>query len=319
VAVRTGDAIGAERWAALVDAASFDGEKQDSAGLFKSKRALLRALMCAHGPEQMMADAEMMFTVDSEWGPQRDMATLLVGEARLLAGDVATARRFFAEASDISVLRGGTGDGIMAESELALLAMDRGDWEEASHYLDAAQATVEEKRLQDDVMATLVFAGAARLSFHHGHRDEGQAQLASAMRGRPLATHALPFVAVRLRTELAKVYLALGDPMAARQLLREIDDILLRRPRLGTLIVQVEELRQTLADTESRNGTSPLTPAELRLLPYLQTHLTLSAISERLFVSRATVSTQTTSIYRKLGVSSRLEAVEAAAARGLIG
>jgi LuxR family maltose regulon positive regulatory protein len=197
--------------------------------------------------------------------------------------------------------------------------MDCKDWEQASHYLNFALATVERKSLQDDVSATLVFAAAARLSYHYGHWDEGQAQLACAMRGRPLATYVLPFVAVRLRTELANLYLAIGEAGAARQLLREIDEVLLRRPGLGTLVDRVELLRRTLAVVTSKSATSPLTPAELRLLPYLQTHLTLSAISERLFVSRATVSTQTTSIYRKLGVSSRLEAVEAAAARGLIG
>ena len=37
-------------------------------------------------------------------------------------------------------------------------------------------------------------------------------------------------------------------------------------------------------------GGPPLTPAELRLLPYLQTHLTIAEIGERLFVSRNTVS-----------------------------
>ena len=66
-------------------------------------------------------------------------------------------------------------------------------------------------------------------------------------------------------------------------------------------------------------GASPLSPAELRLLPYLQTHLTFREIAERLYVSRNTVSSQVTSIYRKLGVSSRTEAVDQATAIGLIG
>jgi len=65
-------------------------------------------------------------------------------------------------------------------------------------------------------------------------------------------------------------------------------------------------------------GPSPFTAAELRLLPYMQTHLTLGAIAQRLFVSRNTVSSQVTSIYRKLGVSSRREAVDHATAAGLL-
>ena len=42
-------------------------------------------------------------------------------------------------------------------------------------------------------------------------------------------------------------------------------------------------------------------------------------IGERLFVSRHTVKTQAMSIYRKLGVSSRAEAVDAARGIGLLG
>ncbi|MFB9645000.1 response regulator transcription factor, partial [Microbacterium terregens] len=66
-------------------------------------------------------------------------------------------------------------------------------------------------------------------------------------------------------------------------------------------------------------SVTPLTPAELRLLPYLQTHLTVPEISARLFISRNTVSTEVGSIYRKLGASSRSEAVERAVAVGLLG
>ena len=66
-------------------------------------------------------------------------------------------------------------------------------------------------------------------------------------------------------------------------------------------------------------GGTPLTPAELRLLPYLQTHLTFREIGQRLFVSRNTVSSEVGSIYRKLGVSSRSDAVQHATTVGLLG
>ena len=65
-------------------------------------------------------------------------------------------------------------------------------------------------------------------------------------------------------------------------------------------------------------GVSTLSPAELRLLPYLQTHLTHEEIGQRLYVSLNTVRTQTQSIYRKLGVSSRANAVERARRVGLL-
>jgi len=53
-----------------------------------------------------------------------------------------------------------------------------------------------------------------------------------------------------------------------------------------------------------------LTPAERRVLNQLATHRTLLEIAERLFVSRATVKTHVASIYTKLGVSTRADAVD---------
>ncbi len=110
----------------------------------------------------------------------------------------------------------------------------------------------------------------------------------------------------------------MAEPTPARHLLREIDDILVKRPGLGVLVDQVEEFRRAVtAGPTGPIGASPLTSAELRLLPYLQTHLTLGVIAERLFVSRNTVSSQVTSIHRKLDASSRREAVEKATSAGL--
>jgi LuxR family transcriptional regulator, maltose regulon positive regulatory protein len=51
----------------------------------------------------------------------------------------------------------------------------------------------------------------------------------------------------------------------------------------------------------SRRSLSPPMPA---------THLTLAEIGQRLYVSQHTVKTQALSIYRKLGASSRSQAVQ---------
>ena len=52
--------------------------------------------------------------------------------------------------------------------------------------------------------------------------------------------------------------------------------------------------------------------------PYLATHLTFPEIASRLFISRNTVKTEAVSIYRKLGASSRSEAIERAVEVGLL-
>ena len=137
---------------------------------------------------------------------------------------------------------------------------------------------------------------------------------------RLLATYMVPNVAVRLRLQLASVYLALSEPTTAHHLLREVDDILRHRPALGTLVQETERLRARVSVVPAAGlGASPLTHAELRVLPYLQTHLTFAQIADRLYISRNTVATHVHAIYRKLAVSSRDEAVRRATAAGVLG
>ena len=209
----------------------------------------------------------------------------------------------------------------LAEGSLALLDMSAGRWEEAAAHIDVVLVAIEEARMDDYATSVLAFAAAARLAVHQGNQAEAERQLTRAMRARPNLTYSLPSQAVRSRLHMAKAYWAIGDQATARHLVREIDDILAHRPALGTLLDAVAELREAF-DSVSPAGTSgpiPLTPAELRLLPYLQTHLTIREIGTRLFVSRNTVSSEVGSIYRKLGVSSRHDAVERATAIGLLG
>jgi LuxR family transcriptional regulator, maltose regulon positive regulatory protein len=319
--VLTGDIAKAERWAAVVDAASFDGEPASGAASFDSSRALLRAGMCASGPERMMADAAYCVVQEPAWSLWHGTALWLLAEAHLLAGQPGEARALFAGASTAAARMSNWDDVTITEAHLAWLAMDRGEWQEAAGRLKLALGTIDTQRLHDYVFSLPAFAGAARLSLHHGDVKEAHRQLTRAMRPRSSATYLLPYHAVRLRLQLAKVYLAIAEQATARQLLREIDDILSHRPALGALIGEVDEFRRTLASsaTTGADGRLPLTPAELRLLPYLQTHLTARGIADRLLISRHTVETQVKSLYRKLGVTSRNDAVQQATAIGLLG
>ncbi|HKA95007.1 MAG TPA: LuxR C-terminal-related transcriptional regulator, partial [Streptosporangiaceae bacterium] len=319
--VLTGDTAGALRWAAALDAASSGDAPADGTACLGSSRAMLRATMCAAGPEAMMADATFAVAQQPAGSSCRDAALWLLAEAHLLAGGLDEARAVLAEASAVAASSGNSSIIVSCESHLACLAMDRGQWQEAADKLELALATIEDKRLHDDVFSIQAFAGSARLSLYQGDLSQAHRQLTRAMRARSSATYVLPHVAVRLRLQLAKVYLAIADRSTARQLLREIADILARRPALGTLVDQVKNFRDALESSAASGaaGAPPLTPAELRLLPYLQTHLTAPGIAERLFLSTHTVKTEVKAIYRKLGVSSRNDAVRQATAIGLLG
>ena len=61
-----------------------------------------------------------------------------------------------------------------------------------------------------------------------------------------------------------------------------------------------------------------LTTAELRVLHLLPTNLTIAEIAGRLYVSRNTAKSHAAAVYRKLGVTSRGQAVEVAQRSGLL-
>jgi LuxR family maltose regulon positive regulatory protein len=314
----TGDTAGAQRWAAFADAASFDGAPAGGPACFESARALLRAALCARGPEQMTADAAFAAAREPAWSPWRADALWLLAEAHLLTGHPGQARAAFTEGSATAAAAHVPAAITLCESQLAQLAMDSGDWQEAASRLALALATTDENQIPDHAYSIPAFAAAARLSLHHGDLNQTHQQLTRAMRAHPSATYLLPFIAVRLRLQLARAYLALADLATARQLLRETDDILSHRPALGTLTGEAEELRRELTPAAAAAGRLPLTAAELRLLPYLQTHLTADRIASQLFLSSWTIKTQIKSIYRKLGVSSRNDAVQKATTIGLL-
>ena len=61
-----------------------------------------------------------------------------------------------------------------------------------------------------------------------------------------------------------------------------------------------------------------MTGAEFRVLPMLTTHLSFPEIGAELFLSPHTVKSQAISIYRKLGASSRNQAVARSRELGLL-
>ena len=320
LAVMSGQSAAAERWIHRIEQAVFDLPPAEGAASFDSARAMLRSIMCADGPEQAMADAALSLAQELPWSVWRDQALCLTGEAHLLSGDVERADALFGQASELSATTGNHDVQVLSDAERAVIAMDRGRWVEAARLSHAALATTQEHRLMDYAISVIAFAGAARLALQRGDLTGTTNELMKAMRSRQFCGYATPALAVRARLSLAKTHFAMSDHATARHLLREIGDILMQRPDLGRLVDDVTEF-QAIIDSGGTLGTgaAPLTPAELRLLPYLQTHLSVPEIGARLYVSRNTVSTEVGSIYRKLGVSSRTGAVDRALAIGLLG
>ena len=207
----------------------------------------------------------------------------------------------------------------LALAQLALLAEDAGE-----HHRSETLAREGRERAETlpegHVARAPAFVASARTVLRNSNWVRAGDDIAELERLLPHATEALPWLAVQVRAELARVQLALNDLGAADETVAEAQRILLARAHMGALHDQVAGLRARIE--ELRRAASPaestLTAAELRLLPLLTTHLTFRQIAERLYVSRNTIKTQAISIYRKLRVSSRAEAIDRATELGLL-
>lgn len=313
---RPGDA---ERWAALAESLPPTGVLPDG-GTVEGTLAYLRANLCRHGPATMRDDAAAALLGLAPTSPYLATMVHTEGLAHLLEGDLERAAASFAHAYDLAVSHQASPVTALVLAEQFQVAAARDDWATAESLVKRALDEVADGRYDDYWTSALVFASAARAAAHRGDTSEARRHAQRAARLRPLLTYALPVVSLQALVELARAYLALVDPAGARAVLAQAHGILQQRPQLGTLATAARELQERVSQiTEATPlGASSLTAAELRVIPLLPTHLTYPEIGERLFLSRHTVKTHAGSVYRKLGVTSRAEAVERIKDLGLV-
>ena len=267
----------------------------------------------------MANDARIALDGLSNGSQFRATAVLLLGISQRLGGDAEAADASMEDAAELGDRYGAVPTVSVALAERSAFAMERGDWADARTYAQGARKVVEDGGLQDYMTSILAYATAARVALHDGDVPRAKRALARASRLRPLTSRAVPHLAIQARLELARAHLTLADPAAARLLLREVGDLLRRRSDLGVLAQEADDLRiQLRAISGGTPGASTLTTAELKLLPFLPTYFSFRQIGEQMHLSPHTVKTQAISVYRKLGVTSRGEAIERAIALGLL-
>jgi LuxR family maltose regulon positive regulatory protein len=316
LASQLGRPADAERWADAADQAGYGSQPGSGDPGTGAWITVLRALMCRRGVKQMLADADEAVRLFAAAGIVAPIAGTCRGIALVLSGDPDGADAALAEA--LSEGRDVGAPDVLAAAlcERTVLAIARGDWTAASAFTRQASEVVRRAGMED----TFTCAVQARVALHEGDVAAAQRELVSAQRLRPMLTFVHPHLAVQARIELAHVHLALADMAGARTLIREIDEVFRHRPDLGTLAGEAQALRIRLAAERApvTPGASSLTTAELRVLPMLATHMSFPEIGTEMFLSPHTVKSQAMSIYRKLGASSRHQAVTRSRELGLI-
>jgi LuxR family maltose regulon positive regulatory protein len=281
---------------------------------------VLQALRCRDGVDQMLDDTGAALKSLPAGHAWRPAAVLGRGVALLLTSDAARAERDLIEAIELAAATGSMTLRIIGLCLRALHAMTENADADADAFVAEAESLAADEPPTDSVVALLLEAVEARNIARHGDHAEATARVERAERLLTHATYAVPWLAAVALLELVQVRVTVADADGARLLLRRVADILRVRPRLGVLVQRTAELdarTRALAEPEGRRASS-LTPAELRLLPLLATHLSFREIGERLFISRNTVKTQAIAVYRKFGVTSRSAAISRAVALGLI-
>lgn len=313
-----GRATEAERWIDHAAKGEASGPLPDGSATLAAWHARDRALLCRDGPAQMLQDSEDAIKLLAPSSVFLATALCLRGMAALMSGDQEAAKQSFDDTVEVASSSGAHAVRSVALAELALLASDAGRWDVVAAHVDAATSIVTANSLEWNVTSAITYAAAARLAVHRGDDHAAEQAMLGVARLRPSLSWSVPHLAVQVRIVAVGVHLARREWDAARTVLAETRELLRRRPQLGCLGEQVDVLGTRVQAGRGGATAAALTAAELRLLPYLSTHLSFRGIGERLFLSPHTIKTQALSIYRKLSASSRAEAVARARQIGLL-
>ncbi len=309
-----------DHWIDAAERGLFDASRPGEAAAVASNIALLHADRARDGVAQMRSDAELAIRLQSPDDTWRPFALYLQAVAVLLSGEADEARRLLGTAEQLAATLRVPTHQALCLAQLAVLAVDSGDWEQARSLTDRALSVLAEHRIDDSPSVSVVHCIGALVTAKAGQVEESRRLAQRAMRMVAVLNHCPAWLAVQTRYLLGRAHLLLGDSAAARVLLSEAQTQLHGAPDATWLS---DQLAQTWTHVEqfplaTGMGPSALTSAELRVLQLLPTHLSFEQIGRRLSVSRNTVKTQAIAAYRKLGVSSRSEAVERARSLGMI-
>ena len=309
----------AERWMVAAERAFPSGILPDGSTM-EGTLAYLRACLCRDGMAEMRRDALVAQDGLSPASPYRATMLYIEGLSYLLEGEPAEAEPILARALDVAAHIGAPPVTALILSQRCSAAAQRSSWSEVTSLAERAIAIVRTGHFDDYWSSAIVYAWAARAALHQGNSSQGRFYLGRASRLRPLLTYMLPVVSVQALLEMAHSYIVLDDRAGAAAVLTQARSILQQRPDLGLLPAQADRLEARLATIEARAaGPTALTAAELRLLPLLSTHLPVPEIAAELFLSPHTIKSEMKSIYRKLGATTRTQAVSRSRELGLLG
>jgi LuxR family maltose regulon positive regulatory protein len=309
VAALTGDRPSVARWLPVIEAADHPGPLPDGMGSLRSSAALLRGVHGFEGLRVMRQSARLAADLEKDpASPWYALARVGFGFSLYLCGEPAAAVAALEEAvlceSPLLLIR------MMALSGLGLVAARQGRLLWAEELVHAAGELARRDDLGETPQVAVAHMAAGALLAAQGKLHEARAELEHALRLRRRVPGISPWPTLETLLLLAEVLLELGDHDAA-ELLAEAQELLTSLPDGADVqLARVRRLRQSLAGLSHAALLEPLTEREATVLRLLRGTLSLREIGQELHLSPNTIKTHTRVIYRKLGVSTRGQAVE---------
>ncbi len=304
------------RYVALAKRAHWEGTGVLGETSRGSALALVSALFGWDGVSRMQASALTAYRLEPAGQPAHEPAALALGCSLTLLGRARAAEPLLEEAAALGAGRGSVA--LIALGELTQVALAEGRIDAAEARAREGLALAEGLDLEEQTASACVHAAAACVGAQIGNVDAR----AHLMRALALLARlgAFPWLSIQTRIALGRAASALGDLTVAESLFGETRRELARFPDAGVLPRMLARGEHVLEAARGGGGEldEPLTNAERRVLELLPTHLSTLEIGEALHISRTTVKPHLASIYRKLGVARRSDAVARAWHYGLI-
>jgi LuxR family transcriptional regulator, maltose regulon positive regulatory protein len=306
-----------ERWLAAAEDAGYGGPPPDGMSSQAFGAALARATLIFDDVARSAGAARRALELAGDQPTENSWAGSALGQALYLSGQAAEARsrledlvaRVPASLQPYAV--------VTALAVLSLLAGEEDD-RDAVSLARRAVATAEAQAVSFEPLSGIVYLALGRALARLGELGEAEAQLARALELFGVDSMGLHRTYGLL--VLASVRHGRGDLPGARALVDQARELVEHFTDPGVLPALLEQTEEALGSRPRRRvqTAAPLTERELAVLRLLPTRLSTREIGRELYVSANTVRSHVQAIYRKLGVSSRAEAVTQARQLGLL-
>jgi LuxR family maltose regulon positive regulatory protein len=308
-AALSGEPESVHRWLQVIEAAPYAGQMPDGMVSLEASAALLRGVYGFEGLPVMRESARRAARLETDpASPWYALARAAHGFSLYLSGDLAAAEEALGGVARSEWC--GTVIGILALATLALIAVTQGDIARAEVLADTARGLATRDDLAEAPQGSLAYTATGAVRAAQGRLGEAREQFEHAVWSRRKPGMS-PWATLEGELGLAQVLIDLGDREKAAALIEDAGHVLAEFPEgVDVLRARLGSLRRQLSPPpQAAGGESPLTEREVAVLRLLRGSLSLREIGMELYVSPNTVKTHAQAIYRKLGVSSRQDAV----------